>query len=239
MKHVNQEKDREQAMSKKLILGISGSPRKGANLDYLLDVALKEAEQAEDIRTEIIHLRDYKIESCNSCFACCRDGAVGSDRACLSFKDDMDLIYPKLAECSGLILGSPVFFGNVTAQMKTFMDRTEALLRYSKSKWQYALSNKVAGGLVVGGNRNAGQEFTLQALHYFYFIHNMIVVGSGPDLTPGCYLGGAATTFPEKGDVRNAVAKDELGLKSTRMLGRRVAEVVNLLKDGKDISNHE
>lgn len=213
-----------------MILGISGSPRKNANVDRLLKIALEEAEKERNIKTEIIYLRDYKIENCISCFACCNDAAAKKDLACLAFNDDMDLIYPKLAQCSGLIIGSPVFFGSMTAQVKAFMDRTEGLLRYSKSKWQYALNNKVGAGLAVGGNRNGGQEFTLQAIHYYYLVHNMIVVGSGAEPTPGCYLGAAGTTFPEKGEVKDAVIQDKLGTKSAKMVGKRVAEVIQLIK---------
>jgi len=213
----------------KTILGVSGSPRKDGNVDKLLQIALKEAARTQNIKTEIVYLRDYKIENCNSCFACCTDAALDKEFPCLSFNDDMNLLYPKLAECDGLIIGSPVFFGSVTAQLKAFMDRTEGLLRYSKSKWKYSLSNKVGAGLAVGGNRNGGQEFTLQTIHYFYFVHNMIVVGTGPELTPGCYLGACGTTFPEKGKVREAILKDDLGLKSAKMIGRRVVEVIQLL----------
>ena len=219
-------------MEKKLLLGISSSPRKGANTDTLLDHALKAAEEFDYIKTEKLYLRDYSISPCNSCFACCDEkaGEGAADKACFVYRDGMDEIYHKLVECQGLILASPVYFGSVNAQMKMFMDRTEGLLRYGKSKFQYALRNKVGGSITVGGNRNAGQEFTLQTIHYFYTIHDMILVGSGPDPTPGCYLGGGGTTYPQKGFVQDAVLSDEIGLKSSAMMGRRVAEVMGMLK---------
>ncbi len=216
-------------MKEKMIFGISASPRKNANVDILLKIALEEAAKEENIRTEILYLRDYKIENCNSCFACCNEVAANRDYPCIAFEDDMNLLYPKLEECDGLLIGSPVYFGSMTAQLKTFMDRTEGLLRYSKSKWKYTLSNKIGAGLVVGGNRNGGQEFTLQAIHYYFLVHNMIVVGTGPDPTPGCYLGASATTYPEKGASRKAVLQDELGVKSAKMVGRRMAEVLSML----------
>ncbi len=217
-------------MSEKLILGISGSPRKGANTDFLLQTALDEAAQTEGIRTETIYLRDYEIHPCNSCFACCSDGAEKADRPCLAFKDGMEEIYPMLKECSGMIIGSPVFFGSYSAQTKAFMDRTEGLLRYGRSSYGNALSNKVGGAVAVGGNRNAGEEFTLLAIHYYFHIQNMIAVGTGNTPTPGCYLGGSATTFPQKGRVKDAVKDDELGIKSAKLLGNRVAEVLMMMK---------
>ncbi|MDD4583029.1 MAG: flavodoxin family protein [Eubacteriales bacterium] len=218
-------------MGKKLILCISSSPRKGANTDILLAHAAAAAEEYDFIRTETIYLRDYNISPCNSCVACCTEAAAkgNGDRACLSFRDDMDKLYPKLLECKGLILASPVYFGSVNAQMKAFMDRTEGLLRYGMSKYKDALSRKIGGGIVVGGNRNGGQEFTLQQIHYYFAIQDMTIVGSGREPIPGCYLGGAGVTYPERGRVRDAVLKDELGLKSTANLGRRVAETMGMM----------
>ena len=220
-------------LEKKLILGISSSPRKGANTDIILRHALDAAEEYDCVRTEAIYLRDYEISPCNSCVACCTEAAArgNADKACLSFDDGMSEIYPKLLECKGLILASPVYFGSVNAQMKAFMDRTEGLLRYGFSKYKNALSCKVGGALTVGGNRNAGQEFTLQQMHYFFIIHDMVVVGSGNEPIPGCYLGGGATTYPQRGRVCDGVKNDDLGLKSTEMLGKKVAKTISMLKD--------
>lgn len=219
-------------MKEKLILGISASPRKGANTDIMLHEALKAAETVEGIRTEVLYLRNYEIHNCMGCFACCREPGKKDDgaHACAVFKDGMEQIYPKLKECDGLILASPVYFGNITAQMKQFMDRTEGLLRYGTSQYQYALQDKVGGCLAVGGNRNAGEEFTLLSMQYFFQVHDMIVVGSGGEPTPGCYLGGSCTTYPNKGDVRDGILQDEIGLKSTRNTGIKVARTVMRLQ---------
>lgn len=215
----------------KLILGISASPRKDANTDILMKIALEEAGQADNIKTELLYLRDYKIEYCKGCFACCKEGAANMDRPCPIYKDDMGFLADKLLECSALFIGCPVYFGTVPGQLKAFMDRTEGLLRYSTSKYKYGLSNKIGAGLVVGGNRNGGEEMTLLALYHYYMIHNMIVIGTGPDRTPGCYLGACATTYPQSGQVSDAVLQDQLGIKSAKMAGRRLAEVLNMMKD--------
>lgn len=218
-------------VSVKLILGVSGSPRKNANTDYLLEHALSAAAETQGIKTKTVYLRDYEIAPCNSCFACCTEAAKnGGQRACLCFQDGMEEVYPLLKECSALIVAAPVYFGSLNSQTKAFMDRTEGLLRYGKSIYSNALRNKVLGGVVVGGNRNAGQEFTLQQIHYFGMVHDMIVVGSGSEPTPGCYLGGCGTTYPQKGQIRDAVRQDQLALKNTAMLGRRVAEMLMLMQ---------
>ncbi len=217
-------------MKEKLLLGISGSPRKGRNTDRALEAAMTEAETVPGIKTEILYLRDYPhIHDCIGCYACCgetahRDGGI---HACPTFgDDDMGKIYPELASCAGLILASPVYFGTVSALMKRFMDRTEGLLRYGQSKYQYALQHKIGGGIAVGGNRNAGEEWTIQTMHYFFLIHDMVVTGSGGKPTPGCYIGGGATTWPNDKKKQSAVEDDALGLQSCRNLGRNIAETV-------------
>ncbi|HSB05713.1 MAG TPA: flavodoxin family protein [Thermodesulfobacteriota bacterium] len=209
-------------MKKIKILGISGSPRK-ANTDILLEEALKSAGTLEGIVTERIYLRDTQIRFCIGCFKCFDENR--NDYACQIHRDSMDEIYPTLKECHGLILATPVYFGQISGQMKNFMDRTEPLLRYAKGQWKFALKDKVGGAIAVGGNRNGGQETTLQAIHHFFLIHDMVIVGTGPDERPGCYLGVAATTHPKRGRIKDAVREDELGIKAARILGKRVGEV--------------
>ncbi|MFR8040301.1 MAG: flavodoxin family protein [Anaerovoracaceae bacterium] len=216
----------------KLILGINGSPRAGGNTEYLMKTALEAAEDfaeesGKEIRTELVNLRDHEINPCIGCFMCTTNAKEkGGKRACAVFSDGMDEIYEKLRECSGLIIAAPVYFGSVNSQTKAFMDRTEPLLRYGASVWNGALRNKVGAGIAMGSNRNGGQEFTIQCIHYFMFIHDMTVVGAGPDEMPTCYLGGVGNNFPERGRVKDAASRDEAGLKSCRIIGRRVAEKV-------------
>lgn len=204
------------------ILGINGSPRK-ANTDILLDESMKSVA-GENIETEILFLRKLDIRFCIGCFKCFDKHE--NEFGCQISRDAMDEIIPKLKSCHGLLLATPVYFGQVTAQMKVFMDRTEPLLRYAQSPWRSALKNKIGAGLVIGGNRHGGQETTLQSIHHFFLIHDMVVVGTGSDDRPGCYLGAAATTHPQRGRVIGAVKDDELGVKAARLLSRRLVEVV-------------
>lgn len=208
------------------ILGISGSPRK-ANTDLLLDLALQSAEEQTAIQIEKIYLRKKNIKFCTGCFKCFDENE--NEYACQVWRDSMDEIYPKLQECHGLIIATPVYFGGVSAQTKAFMDRTEPLLRYTQSKWKSALKNKVGAVITVGGNRNGGQETTIQSVHHFFMIHDMIIVGNSAPSSPGCYLGAAATTYPQRGRAKKAAKDDELGTKASKMIGLRVAEFVKLL----------
>ena len=204
------------------ILGINGSPRK-ANTDILLDAAM-ESVAGENVETEILYLRKLDIRFCIGCFKCF--DTHENEFGCKVNRDAMDEMIPKLKSCHGLLLATPVYFGQVTGQMKVFMDRTEPLLRYAQSLWRSALKNKIGAGLVIGGNRHGGQETTLQSIHHFFLIHDMMVVGTGSDDRPGCYLGAAATTHPQRGRVIGAVKDDELGVKAARLLAGRLVEVV-------------
>jgi len=211
------------------IIGINGSPRK-ANTDLLLDEALAAARDTGGIRTETIFLRKEKIGYCVGCFKCNQVNDFPS--GCQVHRDAMDTLTAKLKSGHGLIWASPVYFGGVTGQMKTFMDRTEPLLRYAPEPRRGVLRNKVAAAITVGGNRNGGQEATIQSLHHFFLIHDMLVVGTGPEPQPGCYLGAAAFSGadPQLGSqVKDAVAGDPIGLRAAAILGRRVVEMVKRL----------
>jgi multimeric flavodoxin WrbA len=187
---------------------------------------MRSAEREGDVETEIISLQGREIHFCTGCFRCYND--PNNRHGCEVFRDSMDELLPKLMSCQALIVASPVYFGSVTGQLKTFMDRTEPLLRYAHGPLRLGLSNKVGGAIAVGGNRNGGQETTILAIHHYFFIHDMIPVGVGPDPQPGCYIGSAGFSGqdPEKGSlVRDAIKQDELALRAAEILGRRVAKL--------------
>ena len=218
-----------------LILGIAGSPRRGGT-EILLKEALAAAEATGGIATEVIALRNEEVHYCQGCYRCSK-GAYDVP-GCRSHSDSMDRIYQRLISCRGLLLATPVYFGGVSAQMKTFMDRTEPLLRYVSGPWRNAMRNKIGAGIVVGQNRNGGEEAALQALHHFFFIHDMVVVGTGPDEKPGCYLGasgcsGLGTSVEDTST--KAVTKDSLGMRAAAIMGRRVAEAVKMVHAGQGV----
>ena len=215
------------------ILGIIGSPRHG-NTEILVKEALKATENVGGVKTEVLHVAPLKVNPCIACFRCFDE--IGSTRGCPSFDDDMEKIYPKLAECDGIIIGSPVYFGGITGELKTFLDRTEPFVRYARTGYGGGLSNKVGGAIAVGYNRNGGQETSIQMIHNYFLVHDMIVVGSGPVETPGCYYGGGAVTYPKRSRIRDAVLEDELGLRSSNGLGRKVALVAKMVRVNREVS---
>lgn len=101
-------------------IAVNGSPRKKWNTGTLLNKALEGAE-SRGAETEIIHLYDYAYKGCISCFACkTRDGKSYGKCA---INDDMTPIYEKIKNADALILGSPIYFGDVTGEMRSFIER--------------------------------------------------------------------------------------------------------------------
>ena len=101
-------------------IAVNGSPRKKWNTGTLLNKALDGAE-SKGAETEIIHLYDYTYKGCISCFACkTRDGKSYGKCA---INDDMTPVYERIKNADILILGSPIYFGDVTGEMRSFIER--------------------------------------------------------------------------------------------------------------------
>ncbi len=98
------------------ILVLSGSPRKGGNTDLLVDAFVKGASPKHHV--EVVSVHDYKINPCMGCNACFRS----EDYACCQ-KDDMQIVYEKMAKAEMLVIASPVYFYGLSAQLKTVIDR--------------------------------------------------------------------------------------------------------------------
>ncbi len=101
------------------VLGISGSPRRGGNTDLLLGEVMKGAA-GRDAEVKTIILNELDITPCQHCDACLRAGR------CI-INDDMQTVYRELEEADRVVLASPVHFLGPTAQMKTMIDRCQAL----------------------------------------------------------------------------------------------------------------
>ncbi|HUX15550.1 MAG TPA: flavodoxin family protein [Phycisphaerae bacterium] len=186
------------------ILGIACSPRPGKTTAAAVKVALDAAEAVGPaIETELVELAGMNIPV----FDPAAPGSADFEKVAAK------LIDPKVA---GIIVGTPVYFGSMSSLCKAFLDRFIAL-----RKDNFALANKVAGVVAVGGMRNGGQELTIQTVQAALLAQEMILVGDG---RPTAHRG--ATLWNQGDDI----SKDELGLSTARNLGRRVAEVALALR---------
>ena len=182
------------------ILGIVCSPRKGGNTEILVRAALEAAREAGG-ETELILVADMNIAPCDGCGTCLKNGMC-------KIKDDMQMIYEQLELAEGVVLGTPVYFMNVSAQAKAIMDRTYALLGGRK------LRGKVAAAIVAARRVGAGEVLSL--LYPYFMVHGMIVAGGG--------IGYGM----EKGDVRQGVGGSPSlsALEEARAVGRNVVRMV-------------
>lgn len=102
------------------VIAINGSPRKKWNTATLLEKAL-EGAASEGAETEMIHLYDLNFKGCTSCFACkLKDGKSYGKCA---VKDDLTPVLEKLKDADAVVLGSPIYLGNSTGEMRSFMER--------------------------------------------------------------------------------------------------------------------
>ena len=189
------------------IIGIVGSPRTDGNTSFLVETALKSAEES-GADTEIINLGSLDLEPCVACDICKATGEC-------AIYDDMREITEKLMEADGMIIGSPVYFGSVTSQLKMLIDRSRPL------RGSFKLRNKIGGAIAVGGSRNGGQESTISTIHDFLLIHDAVVVGDG---APMAHYGGTGVGGP-KGDTK----LDEVGVETPKNLGKRVVELAAMI----------
>jgi len=103
------------------VIGINGSPRKNWNTATLLTKAL-EGAASQGADTELVHLYDLSFKGCRSCFACKTIG--GPYNGTCAQKDDLSPILKKIVDkADALILGTPIYFGSMTGEMHSFIER--------------------------------------------------------------------------------------------------------------------
>lgn len=135
-------------------IAINGSPRKGWNTEKLLKEALRGAASV-GAETEIIQLYDLNYTGCKSCFSCKRKEAESCH--CI-LKDDLTAVLEKVFEADAVFFGSPIYFGDMTGQMVSFMERLGfPLLSYDD------YSKKLYHGAI-----NAAMFYTMNATEDYY-----------------------------------------------------------------------
>ncbi len=182
------------------IVGISASPRKGKTTSQAVQIALDTAQSISPrIQTQLIDLGGMTFSGWNS------TGQFD--------EDDFDrLVLPALHNPvpHGLIIGSPVYFRNISSLCMAFLERL-AVLR----KPDLQLANVPVGVLTVGAYRNGGQELAIGQIQTAMLCHEVLIVGGKPPAHQGATLLNA---------YNDDITKDELGVQTAKQLGARVAE---------------
>ncbi|SHJ90008.1 Multimeric flavodoxin WrbA [Hathewaya proteolytica DSM 3090] len=102
------------------VIAVNGSPRKGGNTAVWLQNALKGAE-TKGAETELINLYELHFKGCVSCFSCKRKG--NHCNGICAIKDDLRGVLENILTCDVLLLGSPIYFANITGEMRCFLER--------------------------------------------------------------------------------------------------------------------
>ncbi len=190
------------------VVAFSGSARKGGNTAQLLGVVLDELAAA-GIETELVELAGQRVAGCIACYKCFER----KNRRCAVDDDLVNEAIAKMEAASGILLGSPTYFADVSANMKALIERCGMVARANGDM----LRRKVGAGVVAV--RRAGASHVFSSLNYFFLIAQMVVIGSsywniGIGREPGEVMG------------------DEEGVRTMRDLGRNMAWAIGRLHGG-------
>ena len=148
------------------VIAINGSARQNGNTSILIDKVF-EPLRAQKIQCEQIQLAGKPVHGCKACGVC----SAKKNKRC-STDDIVNLCIEKMIEADGIILGSPVYVTDVSAEMKALIDRTCLVSRANDS----FLKRKV--GAAVIAVRRGGALHAFDTINHFFTISEMIVVGS-------------------------------------------------------------
>ena len=149
------------------VVAFNGSSRKDGNTAILIRYVLAELER-EGIETELVQLAGEDLIGCTDCGTC----AQTKDNTCSAADDIINDCIEKMLAADGIVIGSPVYFGNCTASTQALIERCGYATRKSGSP----LARK-AGAAVVAVRR-AGAMHAFDSINHFFQIAQMVVVGS-------------------------------------------------------------
>ena len=185
------------------VLGIMGSPRIKGNTDLLLDEALKGA-QSQGAEVEKLLVDKLNITPCREYYACLKDGN------CI-IRDDMDDIYPKLADADRVIIASPIFFYGLSSQVKALIDRCQALWARKYVLKQNPSDSTRQGAFIAVGATRGKKLFDGVRLTVKYFFKAIDVSYADELLIPGV-------------DKRGEIREHPTALSDAFELGKRMAQ---------------
>ena len=187
------------------VIAFNGSARKDGNTAILIRRVFAELE-AEGIETELVQLAGQTIRGCTACGQCYKN----KNRRCVIDNDIVNDCIEKMLAADGIILGSPTYFADLTAEMKALIDRAGFVARANDDMFKHKV------GAAVVAVRRAGSVHTFDSINHFFLIGQMIVPGS-------IYWNMAI------GRAKGEVEQDEEGLKTMQTLGQNIAWLLKKL----------
>jgi multimeric flavodoxin WrbA len=186
------------------VLSISGTPRENGNSEILLQHALRPFEK-QGWQVKHFRIRELTIEPCRGCEECKKQGK------CV-IEDDMYQVHEAFRWCDAIILSSPVYSRNVSAQLLALMDRHYAV------REERPLQGKAGGAIAVGAGTCGGQTITIMAIYNWMLSCGVICV-------PG-ELNGVTAVAREEGEI----LKQPNRLRQAEILGENVLKVAKKLR---------
>ncbi len=184
------------------LVAFNGSPRRDGNTAALIRYLL-EGVSREGIETELVHLSEREIRGCIACFKCHEN----QDRRCALKGDAANEYIEKIMDAQAVVFGSPVYFQDVTPEMKALIDRAGFVGLANGRMYR----DKV--GAAVACYRRSGGMHTVDSINHFFLSNELVIAGR--------VLGVAK----EKGDLE----KDEEGIQTAARLGQRMAWMLKRL----------
>ena len=188
-------------------LAVNGSPRKDGNTFYLLKEVLAPIEQA-GWETELVQAGGQDLRGCIACYKCFEN----RDQRCAVDKDMFNQIMEKIVRADALIMGSPTYFTDVSAELKAVLDRAGLVSQANG----VLLRGKI--GAAVAAVRRAGAVHVFDTINHMFLMSQMIV--------PGSTYWNLGIGF-DKGDV----SQDAEGMRNMRHLGSVIAWLGDGLRD--------
>ncbi len=167
------------------VLALNGSPNKDGNTAYLLNRVL---ENIPDAETELIHIAKameaLERPFCTSCASPC-------PKVCFR-ETAVEETFEKMKRADVILVGSPVYFGAPSAQIKAFFDKSRAY------RGEKAFVGKYGAAVSCGFSKYGGQEATVRTLHNIMLVQGMSIIGPGSHAFDAGHLGICASQPAEE-----------------------------------------
>lgn len=189
------------------VVAFNGSARKDGNTALLINHVFAEL-QAEGLETEMVQLAGEPLRGCTACYQC----FARQDGRCAVANDRLNDHLAKMVEADGIILASPTYFADVSAELKALIDRAGMTSLANGSQ----LRRKVGAAIVAV--RRGGAIHVFDTINHFFLINQMVIPGS---------------RYWNMGIGRNIgeVEDDEEGVNTMAILGQNMAWLLKKLAD--------
>lgn len=190
-----------------LVVALNGSPNRNGNTAFLLNEVKKHIEKLGG-EFEIINVQsavlDCKHPFCMECKSPC-------DQNCLK-GTKLEEAYNKITKADAVIVGSPVYFGTVSAQLKCFFDKSRYIR--TQKKW----IGKIGAVITVGASKYGGQELTGNTIQNMLMVHGFNIMNDGYEEFDAGHFGVSA---------QKPANEDEFAIKRAKVLAYRIKQEVD------------